>query len=181
MRGLFEIALHRGWPTMAYRLLGLCKMLDKRLWGFQNPLRQFTILKQETLVKLEGKNATVDRLRDMTADEIGKVCCVASLYRETIPEAKAKLCFPWFGPFLTTDQFNLYCWIILKQDDVFAIHYRIYPPLHFDALSSSPPSSLPSSPVRHICVCRPSVVSVAFLWIFALILKVKTKFLIAFT
>lgn len=72
MRGLFEIALHRGWPTMAYRLLGLCKMLDKRLWGFQNPLRQFTILKQETLVKLEGKNATVDRLRDMTADEIGK-------------------------------------------------------------------------------------------------------------
>jgi len=71
MRGLFEIALHRGWPTMAYRLLGLCKMLDKRLWGFQNPLRQFTILKQETLVKLEGKNATVDRLRDMTADEIG--------------------------------------------------------------------------------------------------------------
>lgn len=73
MRGLFEIALHRGWPTMAYRLLGLCKMLDKRLWGFQNPLRQFTILKQETLVKLEGKNATVDRLRDMTADEIGKL------------------------------------------------------------------------------------------------------------
>lgn len=71
MRGLFEIALHRGWPTMAYRLLGLCKMLDKRLWGFQNPLRQFTILKQETLVKLEGKNATVDRLRDMTTDEIG--------------------------------------------------------------------------------------------------------------
>ena len=73
MRGLFEIALHRGWPTMAYRLLGLCKMLDKRLWGFQNPLRQFTILKQETLVKLEGKKATVDRLRDMTADEIGKL------------------------------------------------------------------------------------------------------------
>ena len=57
---------------MAYRLLGLCKMLDKRLWGFENPLRQFTILKQETLVKLEEKKATVDRLRDMTADEIGK-------------------------------------------------------------------------------------------------------------
>lgn len=57
---------------MAYRLLGLCKMLDKRLWGFENPLRQFTILKQETLVKLEEKKATVDRLRDMTADEIGE-------------------------------------------------------------------------------------------------------------
>lgn len=56
---------------MAYRLLGLCKMLDKRLWGFENPLRQFTILKNETLVKLEERKATVDRLRDMTADEIG--------------------------------------------------------------------------------------------------------------
>ena len=56
---------------MAYRLLGLCKMLDKRLWGFENPLRQFTILKNETLVKLEERRATVDRLRDMTADEIG--------------------------------------------------------------------------------------------------------------
>lgn len=73
MRGLFEIALHRGWPTMAYRLLGLCKMLDKRLWGFENPLRQFTILNQETLVKLEDRKAVIDRLRDMTADEIGKV------------------------------------------------------------------------------------------------------------
>ncbi|PFX22952.1 activating signal cointegrator 1 complex subunit 3-like [Stylophora pistillata] len=71
MRGLFEIALNRGWPTMAYRLLGLCKMLDKRQWVFENPLRQFTILKQETLVKLEERKATVDRLRDMTADEIG--------------------------------------------------------------------------------------------------------------
>ena len=48
-------------------------MLDKRLWGIQNPLRQFTILSQETLVKLEDRNASVDRLRDMTADEIGKV------------------------------------------------------------------------------------------------------------
>ncbi|KAK2570728.1 Activating signal cointegrator 1 complex subunit 3 [Acropora cervicornis] len=71
MRGLFEIALHRGWPTMAYRLLALCKMLDKRLWGTQNPLRQFTILNQETLTKLEDKRATIFRLRDMTADEIG--------------------------------------------------------------------------------------------------------------
>jgi len=80
MRGLFEIALHRGWPTMAYRLLGLCKMLDKRLWGFQNPLRQFTILKHETLVKLEDKKATVDRLRDMTADEIGKPLYLTKIF-----------------------------------------------------------------------------------------------------
>ena len=47
-------------------------MLDKRQWVFENPLRQFTILKHETLVKLEERKATVDRLRDMTADEIGK-------------------------------------------------------------------------------------------------------------
>ena len=86
MRGLFEMALHKGWPTMAYRLLGLCKMLDKRLWDFENPLRQFTILNHETLVKLQDKKATVARLRDMTADEIGTVSPVqGSIYSIPTP------------------------------------------------------------------------------------------------
>ena len=80
MRGLFEIALHRGWPTMAYRLLGLCKMLDKRLWGIQNPLHQFPILNRETLVKLEDKKATIHRLRDMPAGEIGMVVLAVFLF-----------------------------------------------------------------------------------------------------
>lgn len=56
---------------MASRLLTLSKSIDKRLWHFKNPLRQFPILTHETLTKLERKEATLERLRDMTSDEIG--------------------------------------------------------------------------------------------------------------
>uniref|UniRef100_A0A3Q3K309 Activating signal cointegrator 1 complex subunit 3 n=1 Tax=Monopterus albus TaxID=43700 RepID=A0A3Q3K309_MONAL len=40
IRALFEIALRKRWPAMTYRLLTLCKVIDKRLWGFAHPLRQ---------------------------------------------------------------------------------------------------------------------------------------------
>ncbi|XP_041352458.1 activating signal cointegrator 1 complex subunit 3-like [Gigantopelta aegis] len=71
MRALFEIALKRGWPIMASRLLRLSKMVDKRLWGFQHPLRQFMILTHEILEKLERSRLTIDRLKEMTPQEIG--------------------------------------------------------------------------------------------------------------
>lgn len=72
MRGLFEIALRKGYPTLAIRLLTLSKTIDKRLWHDDNPLRQFTILGPELMNKLEAKNATIPRLRDMRADDIGE-------------------------------------------------------------------------------------------------------------
>ena len=57
---------------MASRLLTLSKTVDKRLWASENPLRQFTVLSPEILNKLEARNATIDRLKDMRPDEIGK-------------------------------------------------------------------------------------------------------------
>ncbi|KAJ8354135.1 hypothetical protein SKAU_G00217020 [Synaphobranchus kaupii] len=71
VRALFEIALRKRWPAMTYRLLNLCKMIDKRLWGWANPLRQFSVLPGSVLAKLEEKKLTVDRLKDMRKDEIG--------------------------------------------------------------------------------------------------------------
>jgi activating signal cointegrator complex subunit 3 len=71
IRALFEIAVHRGWPTMAERLLTLCKTVDRRLWAFRNPLWQFSSLSLEIMRKLEAGKLTVDRLRDMPAEEIG--------------------------------------------------------------------------------------------------------------
>ena len=44
MRALFEVALRNGWPVMASRLLTLCKVVDKRLWGYENPLKQFPMI-----------------------------------------------------------------------------------------------------------------------------------------
>lgn len=71
VRALFEIALRKRWPAMTYRLLNLSKVIDKRLWGWVSPLRQFSVLPPSVLSKLEEKNLTVDKLKDMRKDEIG--------------------------------------------------------------------------------------------------------------
>eukprot|EP01117_Protostelium_nocturnum_P007948 TRINITY_DN2836_c0_g2_i3.p1 TRINITY_DN2836_c0_g2~~TRINITY_DN2836_c0_g2_i3.p1 ORF type:complete len:1451 (-),score=559.69 TRINITY_DN2836_c0_g2_i3:47-4399(-) len=71
LRGLFEITLKKGWATVSLRLLTLCKMIDRRLWSFQHPLRQFPNVTNEILYKLEQKNCDIDKLTDMEAGEIG--------------------------------------------------------------------------------------------------------------
>nr|XP_060609072.1 activating signal cointegrator 1 complex subunit 3 [Anolis sagrei ordinatus] len=71
VRALFEVALRKRWPAMTYRLLNLSKVIDKRLWGWVSPLRQFSVLPPHVLVKLEQKNLTLDKLKDMGKDEIG--------------------------------------------------------------------------------------------------------------
>uniref|UniRef100_A0A3Q3RSP6 Activating signal cointegrator 1 complex subunit 3 n=1 Tax=Mastacembelus armatus TaxID=205130 RepID=A0A3Q3RSP6_9TELE len=71
VRALFEIALRKRWPAMTYRLLNLCKVIDKRLWGFAHPLRQFPTLSHVVLNRLEEKKLTVDKLKEMRKDDIG--------------------------------------------------------------------------------------------------------------
>uniref|UniRef100_A0A665WR59 Activating signal cointegrator 1 complex subunit 3 n=1 Tax=Echeneis naucrates TaxID=173247 RepID=A0A665WR59_ECHNA len=71
IRALFEIALRKRWPAMTYRLLTLCKVIDKRLWGFSHPLRQFPNLSHVVLNRLEEKKLSLDKLKEMRKDEIG--------------------------------------------------------------------------------------------------------------
>eukprot|EP00743_Colponemidia_sp_Colp-15_P009223 GILK01010071.1.p1 GENE.GILK01010071.1~~GILK01010071.1.p1 ORF type:complete len:1391 (-),score=337.99 GILK01010071.1:97-4269(-) len=114
MRALFEICLKKGWASMANRLLTFAKMIDRRLWDFQHPLRQFTagsysdsdfgsgrsagakgsvggVLPLDVINRLEAKNLSVDILADMTPGEIGSLVNNPSLgrsilkYVETIP------------------------------------------------------------------------------------------------
>ena len=66
------MAIRKGWPIMAGRLLELSKVIEKRLWAFENPLRQFPILGVEVLDKLEARRLTVDKLREMDPKEIGR-------------------------------------------------------------------------------------------------------------
>ena len=80
MRALFEMAIREGWPIMAGRLLQLSKTIDKRLWGYESTLRQFPNLSSEILHKLEHRNLTIDRLKDMDANEIGNFF-VASFHK----------------------------------------------------------------------------------------------------
>lgn len=73
-RALFELCLRRGWPSLAEQLLTVSKSCDLRIWPHQHELRQFEkALKPEVLFKLEEKKATLDRLWDMSASEIGSM------------------------------------------------------------------------------------------------------------
>ena len=73
-RALFELCLRRGWPSLAEELLTLSKAVDLRIWPHQHALRQFEqTLSPETLYKLEERQATVERLFDMSAQEIGSM------------------------------------------------------------------------------------------------------------
>jgi len=72
-RALFEITLKRGWVSAAHKLLALSKSIDKRMWLFEHPLRQFPLLSFEIVRKLEEKNSQIDTLRDMEPAELGQL------------------------------------------------------------------------------------------------------------
>jgi activating signal cointegrator complex subunit 3 len=71
VRALFEIALRKNWPLMAGRLLKLSKVVEKRLWDWEHPLRQFAVLPPEIANKIEERGLSVEKLREMSATEIG--------------------------------------------------------------------------------------------------------------
>ncbi|KAH9490921.1 activating signal cointegrator 1 complex subunit [Bulinus truncatus] len=71
MRALFEMAVKNYNALLASRLLEICKMIDKRLWFFENPMRQFSILSPEILNKLESKKLLPEKMKEMDSKEIG--------------------------------------------------------------------------------------------------------------
>lgn len=73
MRCLAEICLKRGWANLAEKALALTKMVGHRMWGSQNPLRQFKGLPAEILVKLEKRDIPWDRYYDMSSQELGEL------------------------------------------------------------------------------------------------------------
>ncbi|KAJ6676495.1 ATP-DEPENDENT RNA AND DNA HELICASE [Salix viminalis] len=73
MRALFEIVLKRGWAQLAEKALNLCKMVNKRMWSVQTPLRQFHGIPNEILMKLEKKDLSWERYYDLKPQEIGEL------------------------------------------------------------------------------------------------------------
>ncbi|XVF24492.1 hypothetical protein REPUB_Repub13aG0132700 [Reevesia pubescens] len=73
LRSLFEIVLKRGWAQLAEKALNLCKMVTKRMWNVQTPLRQFNGIPNEILMKLEKKDLAWDRYYDLSSQEIGEL------------------------------------------------------------------------------------------------------------
>ncbi|XP_073143681.1 DExH-box ATP-dependent RNA helicase DExH14 [Henckelia pumila] len=72
MRALFEICLRRGWSEMSSFMLEYCKAVDRQIWPYQHPLRQFDKdISAEILRKLEEREVDLDRLYEMQEKDIG--------------------------------------------------------------------------------------------------------------
>merc|ERR1719341_1360105 len=70
-RALFEIVLRKNLPLLAGRMLRFSKMVEKQMWDFEHPLKQHPLLKPDLVAKLENRNFTLDKLRELDAKEIG--------------------------------------------------------------------------------------------------------------
>ena len=81
-RGLFEMARHRGWSTVARRLLELSKMAEQQQWDTAHPLRQLARMPPGIAAKLEARGVGVEALRDMDAGEIGALVDSAAAGRD---------------------------------------------------------------------------------------------------
>ena len=53
LRAMFEIALKKGWSSVAKTMLDLCKMAEKRMWPTMTPLRQFPSCPREIMTKAD--------------------------------------------------------------------------------------------------------------------------------
>ncbi|XP_054270395.1 activating signal cointegrator 1 complex subunit 3 [Macrosteles quadrilineatus] len=72
-RALFDIMLRKQNPLMAGRFLQVCLEFERRQWFFESEMRQFTILGQDIIDKIERNNLCVFDLRDMDAKAIGVI------------------------------------------------------------------------------------------------------------
>ena len=73
LRALFQIALSRSWGPTASVILTLSKGVDRKMWSFETPLRQFD-LPHEILNKLEKlPQSSVESLKDISELEIGEL------------------------------------------------------------------------------------------------------------
>lgn len=71
-RAIFEICSKRGWPSLAELVLMYAIAVERTVWPFQHPLRQFeNMLKPEILTKLEERRLFPEQLEYMGADEVG--------------------------------------------------------------------------------------------------------------
>lgn len=72
MRAIFEICLKRSWAGLALRALQWCKIIDKKMWPSQTPLRHFKAVPEDILRRIEKKDFAWERYYDLTSTEIGE-------------------------------------------------------------------------------------------------------------
>jgi len=74
-RALLQIFIDKGWANVVEICLSLCKMVEKRQWIVQTPLRQFrgTALKHDAIRKIERKYMEFDKYLNMSSSDMGEL------------------------------------------------------------------------------------------------------------
>ncbi|KAF9451641.1 Sec63-domain-containing protein [Macrolepiota fuliginosa MF-IS2] len=74
IRALLEIALSRKWASVTMVLMGVSKAIEKRLWPYEHPLRQFE-LRADTLYRIQqwADEWTVQELLTLDAASLGEL------------------------------------------------------------------------------------------------------------
>uniref|UniRef100_A0A7S1KV15 RNA helicase n=1 Tax=Percolomonas cosmopolitus TaxID=63605 RepID=A0A7S1KV15_9EUKA len=91
VRALFEIALKRKSASLVDRLLLLNKCIEKRMWAFHTPLRQFSLPRQ-IIDKIESKDLSIHEMRNMSVPVLNQVLKYGNManqildYIEFLPE-----------------------------------------------------------------------------------------------
>lgn len=85
VRALLEIAISRKWANVTAVLMGMSKAIEKRLWPFDQPLKQFK-LKADIFYGLENwaDDWTVAELAASTAAELGEMVHLNERHGEAI-------------------------------------------------------------------------------------------------
>jgi pre-mRNA-splicing helicase BRR2 len=73
MRCLLDIALKRGWASLVEKALHLCKMVERKMWRSQSPLRQFSKLPDRIALLLERKDIPWERYYDLKPADLGEL------------------------------------------------------------------------------------------------------------
>ncbi|KAL2159202.1 hypothetical protein VTH06DRAFT_2634 [Thermothelomyces fergusii] len=73
LRAIFEIALRKGWASVAKLALNLCKMAEKRMWPTMSPLRQFPNCPVEIVRKAERIEVPFSSYFDLDPPRMGEL------------------------------------------------------------------------------------------------------------
>ncbi|KAH7326555.1 putative ATP dependent RNA helicase [Stachybotrys elegans] len=73
LRAMFEIALKKGWASVAKTALDLCKMAEKRMWPTMSPLRQFPNCPRDVVQKAERIEVAWSSYFDLDPPRMGEL------------------------------------------------------------------------------------------------------------
>lgn len=73
-RALYEICVKRAWANVSLICLNICKMIKLRMWSTMSPLRQFGIIPNDILHKIESKEQlTWEKFYDLSSTQISEL------------------------------------------------------------------------------------------------------------